>query len=419
MTSTTSKAGNEVSAVTAGQIESELREALGALLREHCGTEAVAAVADGPDEWDRGLWNHLAVMGVPGLAVPAESGGEGAGYALAVVAQEELGRRLAPVPTVSLLAVQAALAAAGGPAAERWLPRTSSGDMTAALVTGRGTDGWSASGVLAEDAGDGNWTVHGEVPVVAEAAGADLLLVAAGGPHGPVLLAVETGNGGTGDGRDGDGRDGDGRDGDGRDGDGRDGKGESGGPVRISQVDSLDPTRPLAAVSFDHVPAQLIADAGRFAEVLEAAERAALLALAADAVGVAAEALDLAVEHARTRQQFGRLIGSFQAISHRCADMLIAVESARALVTAAAAALDESGPDSGTAVRLAAAEALDAGVAVAQGNLQVHGGMGFTWEHPAHRYLRRAKAAQALIALPDRLRDRVAGDLLSAAGPPD
>jgi alkylation response protein AidB-like acyl-CoA dehydrogenase len=399
MTSTTSKAGNEVSAVTAGQIEPELREALGALLREHCGTEAVAAVADGPDEWDRGLWNHLAVMGVPGLAVPAESGGEGAGYALAVVAQEELGRRLAPVPTVSLLAVQAALAAAGGPAAERWLPRTSSGDMTAALVTGRGTDGWSASGVLAEDAGDGNWTVHGEVPVVAEAAGADLLLVAAGGPHGPVLLAVETGNGGTGN--------------------GRDGKGESEGPVRISQVDSLDPTRPLAAVSFDHVPAQLIADAGRFAEVLEAAERAALLALAADAVGVAAEALDLAVEHARTRQQFGRLIGSFQAISHRCADMLIAVESARALVTAAAAALDESGPDSGTAVRLAAAEALDAGVTVAQGNLQVHGGMGFTWEHPAHRYLRRAKAAQALIALPDRLRDRVAGDLLSAAGPPD
>lgn len=399
MTSTTSKAGNEVSAVTAGQIEPELREALGALLREHCGTEAVAAVADGPDEWDRGLWNHLAVMGVPGLAVPAESGGEGAGYALAVVAQEELGRRLAPVPTVSLLAVQAALAAAGGPAAERWLPRTSSGDMTAALVTGRGTDGWSASGVLAEDAGDGNWTVHGEVPVVAEAAGADLLLVAAGGPHGPVLLAVETGNGGTGN--------------------GRDGNGESEGPVRISQVDSLDPTRPLAAVSFDHVPAQLIADAGRFAEVLEAAERAALLALAADAVGVAAEALDLAVEHARTRQQFGRLIGSFQAISHRCADMLIAVESARALVTAAAAALDESGPDSGTAVRLAAAEALDAGVTVAQGNLQVHGGMGFTWEHPAHRYLRRAKAAQALIALPDRLRDRVAGDLLSAAGPPD
>jgi alkylation response protein AidB-like acyl-CoA dehydrogenase len=131
-------------------------------------------------------------------------------------------------------------------------------------------------------------------------------------------------------------------------------------------------------------------------------------------VGVGAEATDLAVEYAKTRHQFGRAIGSFQAISHRAADMFVAVESARALVAAAADALDEDPGSRETriTVRLAAAQALDAAVAVAQDCVQIHGGMGFTWEHPAHRYLRRAKGAEALIALPDRLREQAVATVL-------
>ncbi|WP_344456269.1 acyl-CoA dehydrogenase family protein, partial [Actinocorallia aurantiaca] len=183
-------------------------------------------------------------------------------------------------------------------------------------------------------------------------------------------------------------------------------------PAEVTPVDSLDPTRPLGTAVFDG-PADLLAEGAEARTVLGAGERTALLLLAADAVGVAAAATGLAVEHAKTRHQFGRAIGSFQAVAHRCADMFVAVESARALVAAAASACDEEDPDAGTAVALAAANALEAAVTATQGGIQVHGGMGFTWEHASHRHLRRAKAAEALIAFPDRLRDRAATSLLT------
>ncbi|MFD4510463.1 acyl-CoA dehydrogenase family protein [Streptomyces sp. NPDC058457] len=361
------------------EIEKELREALGGLLHRRCDIETVAALADGPESWDRELWQELRDMGVPGLAVPEEYGGEGAGFSLAVAAQEELGRRLAPVPTVSIVAAQAALLTAGTDEAAGWLRRMTRDGVTAALAVGRSADGWSrAPGMRAED-GSGEWTLTGTVPVVADAPCAAVFLVTAETAAGPALFAVEPQNG-----------------------------------CVTTPVDALDPTRPLGAVALTDCPARRVAGPDTFGDVLGAAERAALVLLAADAVGVAAEAMDLAVKYARTRHQFGRAIGTFQAVSHRCANMLIAVESARALVAAAAGALDEPGPDTDTAVCLAAAEALETAVSVAQGCVQVHGGMGFTWEHPAHRYLRRAKAAEALVALPDRLRERAATGLLAA-----
>ncbi|MCM3924744.1 acyl-CoA dehydrogenase, partial [Frankia sp. AiPs1] len=161
-----------------------------------------------------------------------------------------------------------------------------------------------------------------------------------------------------------------------------------------------------------------------FAAVLAAARRVALTLLAAEAVGVSAQCTDLAVDYAGSRHQFGRPIGTYQAISHRCADMFVGTEAARALVAAAAQALDEAdGSAQGPAdtdeldvtVALAAAEALDAAVGAAQGSLQVHGGIGFTWEHPVHHYLRRAKSSEALIAAPDRLREQAASRLVAAA----
>jgi alkylation response protein AidB-like acyl-CoA dehydrogenase len=365
--------------MTTVEIEKDLRETLGRLLAERCDHERVAALADGPDEWDRDLWAELAAMGLPGLAVPVEHGGEGMGFALAAAAQEELGRRLAPVPSVSTAAVQAALLAAGTAEAARLLPRLASGEVAAAVVAARTADGWTvADGVSATRTSTG-WTLSGRVPVVADAAAAGLLLVAVGRGEDPALFLVDTAAVG----------------------------------VHIDRLDALDPTRPLAAVRLDDAPAEPLAGSGEFTEVFGAAERTALVMLAADAVGVAAQAMDMAVEYAGTRRQFGRAIGSFQAISHRCADMLVAVESARALVAAAAASLDDPSQDTAVAVDLAAAHALEAAVSVTGGCVQIHGGMGFTWEHPAHRYLRRAKAAEALIALPDRLRDRAAAALLA------
>ncbi len=373
--------------MTTAEIEKELRDALGGLLRQRSGTEAVAALADGPQAWDRALWRDLVTMGVPGLAVPEELGGEGAGPALAAAAQEELGRRLALVPTVSLFAAQAALvvaAGSGSDAAGTWLRRTALGESPAAMAVGRTVDGWTVADDVRAVPADGSWTLDGRVPAVADATSAGLLLVAAATDGGPALFSVDRTSEETG--------------------------------CEVTPLDCLDRTRPLGAVLLRQCPAQLLAAPEVFADVLRAAERTALVMLAADAVGVAAEAMDLAVEHARTRHQFGRAIGSFQAVSHRCADMLIAVESSRALVAAAAEALEEPGTGTDAAVCLAAAHALESAVMVTQGSLQVHGGMGFTWEHPAHRYLRRAKASESLVALPDRLRERAAADLLVAAG---
>ncbi|ROO87917.1 alkylation response protein AidB-like acyl-CoA dehydrogenase [Actinocorallia herbida] len=355
-------------------LEDELRDTVSALLRKRCTPEAVAALADGPEPYDRALWAELAEMGLPGLAVPEALGGAGLGLSAAVVVQEELGRSIAPAPTVSLAAVTAAAITAGS-RGEAWIERLVSGETVAAVAAGRTPSGWTACDeVKAEREGDA-WRLHGRVPVVAEALAADVLLVAVEGGDGLLLFLAA--------------------------------------PAEVTPVDSLDPTRPLGTAVFDG-PAELIAEGAGARTVLDAAERTALLLLAADAVGVAAAATDLAVDYAKTRHQFGRAIGSFQAVAHRCADMFVAVESARALVAAAASACDEDAPDAATAVALAAANALDAAVTATQGSVQVHGGMGFTWEHVSHRHLRRAKAAEALIAFPDRLRDRATTTLLNS-----
>jgi len=350
-------------------LEDELRDTVSALLRKRCTPEAVAALADGPEPYDRALWTELAEMGLPGLAVPDDLGGAGLGLSAAVVVQEELGRSLAPVPALSLAAVLAA-----GPRSSGWLARLVSVEVIAAVAVGRTPLGWTACDEVEAERDGTGWRLRGRVPVVAEAPAADVLLVAADTDDGLRLFLAE--------------------------------------PVEVVPVDSLDPTRPLGAAVLDG-SAELIAEGEDARTTLDLVERIALLMLAADAVGVAAEATVLAVEYAKTRHQFGRAIGSFQAVSHRCADMFVAVESARALVSAAASACDEDDPDAGTAVALAAANALEAAVTVTQGCVQVHGGMGFTWEHSAHRYLRRAKAAEALIAFPDRLRDRAAKSLLT------
>ncbi|MEU9024437.1 acyl-CoA dehydrogenase family protein [Actinomadura sp. NPDC048394] len=355
------------------EIEMELRSSIARLLRDRCAIETVAALADGPDHWDEGLWSALTEVGVPGLAVGEEHGGGGAGFALAAAVQEELGRRLAPVPTVGQVAVQAALMAAGSDTAERWLPRLASGEVVAGVAVGRTADGWGVADDVHASRGSDGWSLHGHVPIVADAAAARLLLVASITDDGdPSLFLTEIDP-----------------------------------STAVHALEALDATRSLGAVTLDG-PAECVTGPFKYDAVLAAAENAALVILAADVVGVGAEATDLAVEYAKTRHQFGRAIGSFQAISHRAADMFVAVESARALVAAAAGALDEDPGSSETriAVRLAAAHALDAAVAATQGCVQIHGGMGFTWEHPAHRYLRRAKGAEALIALPDRLREQ-------------
>ena len=180
--------------------------------------------------------------------------------------------------------------------------------------------------------------------------------------------------------------------------------------VDVAAHQPLDLTGSIGAVTFSGAAGEVLADGTDVPSVLRDAYRHAMLAVAADSIGVGSRALALAVDWARERHQFGRPIGSFQAVSHRCADMLVALEGARSQVLAAAEA-DLEG--SVYLADLAAAAALDAGVAATEGALQIHGGIGFTWEHPVHLLLRRAQVNAVLIGRADALRDRAAGELLA------
>jgi acyl-CoA dehydrogenase len=179
--------------------------------------------------------------------------------------------------------------------------------------------------------------------------------------------------------------------------------------VTTSAQQPFDVTATIGSVTFAGAVGEVLADGAEVVQVLRAAQHQALLAVAADSVGVASRALAMAVDWAVERHQFGRAIGSFQAISHRCADMLVALEGARSQVLAAA---EVDAEESDVLVNLAAAAALDAGVRVTEAALQIHGGVGFTWEHPIHLLLRRAQANSVLVGRADALRDRAACVLL-------
>jgi acyl-CoA dehydrogenase len=182
--------------------------------------------------------------------------------------------------------------------------------------------------------------------------------------------------------------------------------------VLVEAHEPLDLTATIGAVQLNDAVAQVITTEPRLKEALLSARLQALLAVASDSVGVAARALAMAVSWAGEREQFGRAIGSFQAISHRCADMLVAVEAARSQVLAAAELPTVAGSEH--LVELAAAAALDAAVWCAEAAIQIHGGIGFTWEHPVHLLLRRAQANAVAVGRAEALRERAADRLLTA-----
>jgi alkylation response protein AidB-like acyl-CoA dehydrogenase len=345
--------------------ERELREVLAKALAGCVDVEALLDRNRPIDAWDRSAWNALVEFGLPGLAVDESLGGAGARPRLLYAAIEEAAKALTPAPLVPTVT---AVALAQHANATDILRRITGG-ATAAVAIPVDDSGWSITNLPHWDGRH----LRGEIPVAAGAPAAEVLLVAARGAE-PVLLAVEPGAEG----------------------------------VTVSAVQPLDLTATVAAVRFDTEAATVLA-AGELAEAaLAAARRTAVLAVAADSVGVAARAVAMAVQWAGEREQFGRKIGSFQAISHRCADMAVALEGARSQVLAAAEA------DSDPLVDLAAAEAFDAAVGAAEANIQIHGGIGFTWEHPAHLLLRRARANAVLVGRAEALRDRAARHILQA-----
>jgi alkylation response protein AidB-like acyl-CoA dehydrogenase len=351
----------------------ELAASLRRMLRERVPLARVRRVIDG-DEAAADTWRDLVDLGLPALAVPGSHGGDDAGWSSLVRVYEELGRALYPGPFLSTigLALPVLLAGAAEEAATRLLPAVASGKLTLALaVSEPDSPGWALTGSPAPDE-DGRLTVNKGHVVGAAEAGA-VLVVATDGSTAQLYLVATDGPG-----------------------------------VEIVAHPSVDLTRPVSTVALAGAPAELISRPGLSADDVRSALDVSRLAVAADALGAAQACLDMAVAYAKDRVQFGHPIGSFQAIKHLCADMLLRVEGARSAVYAAAASLDTDASDAAAYACLAKAVATDVLRGAARDNIQIHGALGFTWEHDAHLFYRRGIADELLLGDAVQHRERMA-----------
>ncbi|AZQ35482.1 acyl-CoA dehydrogenase [Streptomyces cyaneochromogenes] len=369
--------------------QDEIRRTLRELLHSRCGPRELRAALDTPAGHDPALWTELAGrLGLPGLALPEAYGGVGCSATELALACEETGRALAPSPLLATAVLAAPLIGSLGTEAQRadLLPRIASGALTAALavpgpalatalaLTGPGDGDWAgggrAGGVQARRAA-GGWRLYGQVDQVLDGHSAGLLVVAAhagGFARSRTLLFLVPG--------------------------------DAAGVVRVRQT-ALDATRPQARVQLRDVEAELLGEEG--ADVPAALSRTgdvAAAVLACEAVGAADRALERTVEYVKQREQFGRAIGSFQAVKHRLADVYVGVQAARSAAYYAAWAVAHGGGVGG----LALAQALEASRTAAAEGIQLHGGIGFTWEHEAHLYFKRAAGDELLFGPVHRLR---------------
>ncbi|MFI8828356.1 acyl-CoA dehydrogenase family protein [Streptomyces sp. NPDC053431] len=373
--------------------QQEIRRTLRELLAKRAGPAETRAAVTTPEGYDTALWAALAgTLGLPGLALPERYGGVGCGPAELALACEETGRVLAPSPLLATGVLAAPLIAALGTERQRaeLLPRIADGTLTCALalpggslplalgLTGDNTaESWAgdgrAGGIQAARPDGTRWTLYGEAGHVLDGHSAGLLVVAAhtgGFPRSRTLLFLV--------------------------------RADAAGLVRRRQP-TLDVTRSQALVELRDVEAELLGEEpADVLGALAATGRAAAVMLAAEAVGAARGALDRTVEHVGNREQFGRPIGSFQAVKHRLADLLVQIESARSLTVCAA------GEEQGVTGVLALAQALEAQRAAAAEAVQLHGGLGITWEHDAQLYFKRAAADELLFGPAHRLRARAA-----------
>jgi alkylation response protein AidB-like acyl-CoA dehydrogenase len=329
-----------------------LRDAVRALLTRRSGPEAVRAAMESPLGYDDKLWSTLCEqIGVAALAIPDRYGGAGAGLAEVCVVLAELGRTLTPAPMLgsAVLCGEALLRTGNDEACERLLPGIAAGTTLAALawsdVDGQVTLTASAAGLD----GHAHYVLDGDI--------ADVLLAVARTPDGTGLYEVPV-----------------------------DG-------VRRERVTGLDPTRRLAVVEFASTPARRL-DPGGFTGQLRQLRATAVTAVAAEQVGAAARALELTVEYTKQRRQFGRPIGSFQALKHRMADVHVHVEAAR---SALYAALVDGDPEAVSTAKVVCGEAF---AHAAAEMIQLHGGIAITWEHDAHLYFKRAHGTALLFGDP-------------------
>jgi alkylation response protein AidB-like acyl-CoA dehydrogenase len=367
--------------------QQELRESVPRFLAERAPLARVRELMETADATDTDVWRQLgAQLGLLGIAIPEEYGGAGFSFAEQAIVLEELGAALftGPYLASAVLAATALLASDDEEAKSDLLPGIASGQTIATLAFTEDDGSWDPESIrLAGTKNGPGWRLDGHKSFVLDGRGADLILVAAAtdtDPSAPLsppslsLFAVP-------------------------------GAGEG---LRRRGLPTLDQTRKLARLEFSEVPARLIGSPGAARAVLDRTLDVAAIALASEQLGGAQRALDMAVAYAKVRHQFGRPIGSFQAIKHRCADLLLEVESLRSAVGYAAAAVAAGSTEVPVLAPLIKAYASEVYSHVAAENIQVHGGIGFTWEHDAHLYLKRAKASELFLGDGSYHRERLA-----------
>jgi len=349
-----------------------LRNAARDFLTRECPMPHVRRMMEDARGVDDPQWAKMAELGWLGLAVPEAHGGTGLGFVDLVVLLEEMGRVVLPGPFFSTAVVAApTLADAASSALQaEWLPKIAAGRARGTLALLERSARWDAAGIALEARPEGGgFRLAGTKLFVPDAHTADFLLVAARAPGstgaaGLSLLLVEAADPG----------------------------------VRTTPLQTMDQTRKLCEVELRDVTvprSRVIGEPGQGAAILDRITTRARTGLAAEMCGGAARVLDVCVEYAKVREQFGRPIGSFQAIQHKCANMLVEVESARSAAYYAAWAVGSDSSDAALAAAMAKAYASDAYAHVAAEGIQIHGGIGFTWEHDMHIFFKRATSSAA------------------------
>ncbi|MCI0686227.1 MAG: acyl-CoA/acyl-ACP dehydrogenase [Sporichthyaceae bacterium] len=346
------------------ETEDDLRASVRGLLTDRSPWPEVLRRTESDQPYDPDLWRRLATeLGVAGLPIGEADGGAGASWRETAIVLEELGRAVTPSPFFgsAVLATAAAMACGAG----ELLGQLATGEHTGTLAIplSTGPDDPFPAAVR----GDGS-TVSGSISSVADARSATVVLVPATDQDGPALYQVDATR------------------------------------VGIAPVLALDLTRPLADLNFDAATATRLASGDQAEEAIRVAVRTGAGLLASEQLGLAERCLEMTVEYLKSRYQFGRPVGSFQALKHRLADLWVAITQSRALARYAAACLATDHPDTDVAVSLAQAHCSATAVLAAEECVQLHGGIGFTWEHPAHLYLKRAKSSALTLGTPDRHR---------------
>lgn len=354
------------------ETEDDLRAAVRSLLADRADPQTVLGRIETPDPYPPGLWAALAGgIGAAGLLVPEKLGGQGASHREAAVVLEELGRAVTPAPyltsAVVATATLLALGADTGPVADL-LGALARGERVAVLAVPFSTapDGHPAGAPAPAPVVPA--VLDGPVPAVADAAAADVLLV----PRADGLYAVDASD------------------------------------AVVTPLSSLDLTRPLAAVDASGAAGTRLADAGAAREAVRSGLLAGAGLLASEQLGLAEWCLEETVRHTRERHQFNRPVGSFQALKHRMAQLWLDVVGARAVARAAADALATGAEDAALTVAVAQAYCSKVAVRAAEECVQLHGGIGMTWEHPAHLALKRAKSAAIALGSAGRHQDAIA-----------